>query len=117
MSDSDRLERLYREVLGKGPFPSIECAQAQITRHAHAELILYLADIAGVASRGEEGLSSLSETEKQNFRKLASRSISARLPNVCERITPEATPELHSLIEATERARLLILDALDSPLT
>jgi hypothetical protein len=117
MSDSDRLKRLYREVLGRGPFPTHECAQAQITGGAHGGLILYLADIAGLASRGEKGLASLSDTEKQDFRKLASRSIATRLPNVSARITPEATPKLHSLIEATERARLLILDALDSQLT
>lgn len=114
MSDSDTLRRLYDEVLAKGPFPSKECYQAKITGQVHGELILYLADIAGLASRGEQGLASLSEPEKYNFRILASRSISTRLPHVRELITPEATPELHALIEATERARLLILDALDS---
>ncbi len=114
ISDSDTLRRLYDEVLAKGPFPSKECAQARIAGHAHSELILYLADIAGLASRGEQGLGSLSDPEKYNFRTLASRSISTRLPQVRELITPEATPELHALIEATERARLLILDALVS---
>ena len=117
MSHSDKLKLLYQEVLGKHPFPSTECAQVRITGSAHGELILYLADIAGLAERGEKGLASLSATEKQKFRKLASRNISARLGIVRERITPEATPKLHAIIEATERARLLILNALDSQAT
>jgi hypothetical protein len=115
--DSDRLKQLYKEVLAKGPFPTEECAQAQVTAAAHGELILYLADIAGLASRGEQGLATLSDHEKESFRDLASRSISTRLPQVRERITPDATPKLHDLIEATERARLIILDALHPQLT
>jgi hypothetical protein len=112
MKDSDRLKQLYDEVLGKGPFPTEECAQARITLAAHGELILYLADIAGLASRGEHGLAVLSENEKESFRQLASKSIWTRLPDVQERITADATPKLHALVNSSERARLLILDAL-----
>lgn len=117
MDNSDRLKKLYNEVLGKEPFPTEECAQARITGAAHGGLNLYLADIAGLASRGEQELSALSEREKERFRNLASRSISARVPQVWERITPNATPKLHALVEATERARLLILEALRLQLT
>jgi hypothetical protein len=112
MDDSDRLKQLYNDVLAKGPFPTRECAQARIAFAAHGELVLYLADIAGLASRGEQGLATLSEHEKESFRELASRSISTRLPEVRQQITPDATPKLHALIEASERARILILEAL-----
>jgi hypothetical protein len=117
MDDSDRLKQLYKEVLAKSPFPTEECSQAQITAAAHGALILYLADIAGLASRGEQGLAALSDHEKESFRDLASKSIATRLPEVRERITPDTTPKLDDLIEATERARLIILDALHPQLT
>jgi hypothetical protein len=117
MDDSDRLKQLYNEVLAKRPFPTEECGKARITAAAHGELILYLADIAGLASRGEQGLAALSESDRAKFRKLASSAISTRVPEVASRITSQATPELHALIEATEQARLLILKALDSRLT
>jgi len=116
MNDSERLKQLYNEVLAKGPFPSEECAQARIAAAAYGELILYLADIAGLASRGEQGLAALSEHQKESFRALVSRSIWTRLPEVRERVTPDATPKLHALIDMSEQARLLILDALHSQL-
>jgi hypothetical protein len=114
--DSDGLKRVYDEVLAKGPFPSKECAQVQITGRVHGELVLYLADIAGLASRGERGLAALSESDRAKFRKLASSDISTRLPDVATRINPQATPELHALIAGAEQARALILKALESQL-
>ncbi len=114
MDDGNKLRRLYDETLAKGPFPAIECGQAEISGKLHLELILFLADIAGLASRGEQGLASLSERERDKFRDIASRSIFGRLPEMRERITPQATPKLHALLEATERARLLILESLNS---
>jgi hypothetical protein len=114
MDSSDRLKQLYNEVLAKGPFPTQECRLARITAAAHGGLILYLADIAGLASRGEQGLAALSESDRAKFRRLASSGISTRVPEVATRITPQATPELHALIEGTEKARLLILKALES---
>jgi hypothetical protein len=116
MDDSDRLKQLYNEVLAKGPFPTEECGRARITAAAHGELILYLADIAGLASRGEDGLAALSGSDKAKFRRLASNGISTRVPEVTTQITSQATPELHALIRATEQARLLILKALESRL-
>src|SRR5450432_237972 len=114
MDDGDKLRRLYDVTLGKGPFPTIECGQAQISGKLHLELTLYLADIAGLASRGDQGLASLSEREKDKFRGLASRSIFGRLPEIRAKITPQATPKLHALLDATEQARLLILETLNS---
>ena len=117
MADSDRLKQLYEAVLARGPFPTQECGQARITAAAHCDLILYLADIAGLASRGNRGLGALSESDRAKFRKLASSGISSRVPQAAARITPQATPELHALIEATEEARLLVLKALESQLS
>jgi hypothetical protein len=117
MDHSDQLKGLYNEVLGKGPFPSEECGQARITGAAHGKLILYLADIAGLASRGEQGLAGLLESDRAKFRKLASNGVSTRVPEAATRITSQATPALHALIEATEQARLLVLKALESRLT
>ena len=114
MDHSDRLKQLYNEVLGKGPFPTEECGQARITAAAHGALVLYLADIAGLASRGEQGLAALPESDRAKFRKLALKDASTL--GVGTRITPQATPKLHALIEATEEARLLILKALESHL-
>src|SRR5580698_3075022 len=116
MDHSDRLRQLYNEILAKGPFPTEECGQARITSAAHGALILYLADIAGLASRGEQGLAALPESDKAKFRKLASRDVSVRVAEAGTRITPEATPKLHALIEATEQARLLVLRALEPQL-
>jgi hypothetical protein len=117
MDDSDRLKQLYNEALAKGPFPTEECGPAGITAAVHGELILYLAEIAGLASRGERGLAALSASDKAKFHKLASRGISIRVPDAATRITAQATPELHGLIAATERARILILKALESQLS
>jgi hypothetical protein len=114
MDNGNKLRRLYDETLAKGPFPTIECGQAQISGKLHGELILYLADLAGLASRGDQGLASLSEREKDKFRDLASRSIFERLPEMREKVTPQTTPRLHALLETTEQARLLILEALNS---
>lgn len=117
MDDSDRLKQLYNEVLAKGPFPLEECGLAQVTGATHGELILYLADIAGLASRGEQGLAALSESDRTKFRKLAASGISIRVPDATRRITPHTTPKLHALIEATEQARFLILKTLESQLS
>jgi hypothetical protein len=117
MNDSYQLKQLYSALLSKGPFPLEECGQARITGAAHGELILYLADIAGLASRGEQGLAAMSESDRAKFRKLAASGISIRVPDAAKLITPHATPKLHALIEATEQARLLILKTLESQLS
>jgi len=117
MDDSDQLKQLYKDALAKGPFPTDECGRAGITAAVHGELIIYLAEIAGLASRGERGLAALSKSDKAKFHKLASRSISTRVSDVATRITAQATPELHGIIAATERARMLILKALESQLS
>ena len=47
------LRRIYAEELANAPFPTEECRAADIDAEAHGTLTLYLADIAGLASRGE----------------------------------------------------------------
>lgn len=112
MAETDNLRRMYEDELLPGPFPSHDCAVAQIDGKVHGDLVMYLADIAGLASRGESGLASLPESEKGAFRKLASRSFYERHPALRRRITPDSTPTLHALMESTERARQLIMQAL-----
>jgi hypothetical protein len=110
---SNQLTRLYDEALAGRPFPFGECVNAQIKGRLHGELILFLSDIAGLASRGEQELTSLSKSERAKFRELASRGVSTRLPELQARISPQTTPQLYALIAATEKARVLILDILD----
>jgi len=113
VADESTLHRLYDQRLGKGPFPTAECAQAGINGKLHMQLILYVADVAGLASRGEQGLATLSQEEKIKFRTLISRNITEKSPELRRKITPDATPKLHALLDATENARELILKALD----
>ena len=114
MNESLRdLRRMYEEELTKGPFPTEECAHARIGGVAHGALILYLADIAGLASRGEN-LRKIAEPERSKFRKMASRSLYEVCPKLERMISPERTPKLHALVEATENARLVILQELSS---
>jgi hypothetical protein len=111
MADTKGLRRIYETTLANDPFPTAECSTARLSGQLHGELILYLADIAGLASRGE-GLSQLQEREKKNFRVLASRSLYQRCPALEGKITATATPKLKALVDATEHARQLIEQAL-----
>jgi len=112
INDRDELKHIFENVLAKGPFPTKECAEAQIEGKRHGELILYVADIAGLASRGQQGLASLSHEEKARFRGLTSISVFDRFPEFRQMIRPETSPKLHALLVKMERARKLILQAL-----
>lgn len=111
MTDIQKLRHIYDEELARGPFPSGECSAARIAGKMHGELTLYLADIAGLASRDEQ-LVSLVEPQKSRFRRLASQSLHERCPALRGKITPGRTPKLRALIDATERARQIIVQAL-----
>ena len=117
MAEESKLRRLYEEELARGPFPTKECRDAHIRGKLHGELVVYLADIAGLASRGEKGLASLSAQEKARFRHLASRSLFERCAEMRDKISPNATPKLYALVEATERARFSILEVITPSLT
>jgi len=111
MTETQDLRGIYEKRLACGPFPTDECSTAQITGKLHGELVLYLADIAGVASRGE-GLAQLEEREKKKFQILVSRNLYQRCPALEGKITSAGTPKLKALVDATEHARKLILQAL-----
>ena len=106
------LRRIYEEELGQGPFPTGECASAGITGTLHGNLIVYLADIAGLASRGEQ-LPLIPEPERGKFRRIASTGLFDKYPQLRSKVSPRSTPKLHALVAATERARLIILEALN----
>ena len=116
MTDFDDLKRLrliYEQSLGRGPFPTEECFTAGITGKLHGELVVYLADIAGIASHGQK-LNAISPERRLEFLKLSSRSFWDKFqpPEVQQRISLEHTPDLFRLIEDTEQARQLILTCL-----
>jgi hypothetical protein len=74
-------------------------------------LVIYLADIAGIASRGE-GLAELDASTRESFKPIVANSFWEKYPECKARITPLITPRLHEFICATEEARLLIVNAL-----
>jgi hypothetical protein len=111
MSDLRSLQQLYREELGRGPFPTQECREAKITGKLQGELIAYLGNIAGLASRGDR-LLRLSDSEKEKYSALATRSLFDKYPRLRSKLTATTTPKLYALVEATEKARLMIVEAL-----
>ena len=106
------LRQIYETKLSKGPFPTKECADAGITYRLHGELLVFFADIAGIASHGER-LESIGESRRREFQRLVERSFWERWPDARVKITPESTPELYELMEDTEMARLMIRDCLN----
>lgn len=70
-------------------------------------------DIRGAWSIEHEGLGKVfAKPAKVKFRRLASRSLFEWCPQPKSNISPTATPLLNTLVESTERPRLLILHAL-----
>jgi hypothetical protein len=111
MKETRDLRAIYDERLGKGPFPTDECEAARIGGALHGNLILYLANIAGLACRGT-GLATLPQTEKQAFLRTVDGSLFDKHPDLRRKITLKHTPKLYALVQATEEARVIILDAL-----
>ena len=67
MDPLGELRQLYEERLAVGPFPTQECGIAGIVGSLHAQLTMYLADIAGIASRGH-GLANRDDRTRASFR-------------------------------------------------
>lgn len=107
MSVLTRLREIYYQQLSVAPFPNEECAIAGISGALHGNMILYLADIAGIASRGEE-LLRLEQATTQSYRVTIETGFWEKYPECQSRITAVTTPNLYRLISATEEARLLI---------
>jgi hypothetical protein len=102
-----RLHEIYLQKLGVGPFPTNECAAARITGSLRGGLVVYLSDIAGIASHGVK-MATLEEPRKLEFQKLVARSFWERYPDAIRKISLEKTPVLFQRLEDTEEARLLI---------
>ena len=102
-----RLREMYVQKLGVGPFPTEECFAARIHGKLHGKLVLYLDDIAGIASHGVK-LADLEELRKLEFQKLVARSFWEQNPSARQKITLKKTPVLFQLLADTEEARLLI---------
>lgn len=112
-----QLAELYDKQLNAGPFPLEEARKVGRGRHYpdfHAALIHYLAGVAGIASHGKR-LSRITPERRQEFQGIAAQSFFARYPQfsyIEERMRTQDVPALRALLEATERARLLIVEAL-----
>jgi hypothetical protein len=105
--DLVRLREIYVQKLGVGPFPVEECSIARIRGRLHGELVIYLADIAGIASHGVK-LANLGELRRLEFQELVARSFWELNPTARQKITMKKTPVLFQLLADTEEARLLI---------
>ena len=105
--DLVRLREIYVRMLDVGPFPVEECSVARIRGRLHGELVMYLANIAGIASHGVR-LADLGELRKLEFQKLVARSFWELNPSARQKITLKKTPVLFQLLADTEEARLLI---------
>ena len=110
--DLVRLREIYLQKLSGGPFPTNECAAARITGSLHGGLVVYLADIAGIASHGVK-MATLEEPRKLEFQKLVARSFWERYPGAIRKITLAKTPLLFQRLADTEEARRLIKEYLD----
>jgi|ERR1035438_3238369 hypothetical protein len=64
--DLVRLREIYLQKLGVGPFPTSECAAARTKGGLHGDLVMYLANIAGIASRRVK-LTTLEEPRRLEF--------------------------------------------------
>jgi hypothetical protein len=108
VDELDRLHEMYETKLGKGPFPLADCHAAKLDDREHGIVTLFLADVAGIASRGRR-LASISEPEKTRFREFVARSFQQQWPETSAKITPERSPTLFHLMKDTDEARLLIV--------
>ena len=104
-----------------GPFPFEEAYKAGRGKdwdRFHACLTLCLADIAGIASHGKQ-LTRITPERQLEFQVMAARSFFAKFPefhSIEKRIQGPGAPALKRLLESTEQARLLIVEALGEPL-
>jgi len=113
----DKLEDLFEKELGQGPFPAAQTrmiARGENYARFHGHLLLFLADIAGIASRGRR-LQKISTEDRTRFLEIARAGFFDKYPqyrHIERRITDTSAPDLLKLLKATEQARLLILEGL-----
>lgn len=112
-----RLAQLYEKELGVGPFPTrqtYEVGQGKDYDRFHAALTLHLESIAGIAAHGKQ-LKKISSERKLEFQRIAAQSFFVRHPDfgdIEQRLQSSDVPGLKRLLESTEQARLLIVEAL-----
>jgi hypothetical protein len=98
---------LYEEKLGRGPYRTSEVTPERFPEPAPGTLLLYLADLAGMASHGEK-LLGLEGLRREQFRKAVAESFAEKWPQISQQISPYETPKLHRLMDGTDEARILI---------
>jgi hypothetical protein len=112
-----KLAQLYEQELGVGPFPLKQAHQVSRVKdwsRFHACLCSFLAGIAGIASHGK-WLKKISSERKLEFQRIAALSFFAKYPEYCYieiRVQTSDVPDLKRRLDATEQARLLIIEAL-----
>jgi hypothetical protein len=112
-----KLAHLYETELGRGPVPLVETRKVGHGKdyaEFHGNLVLYLSNIAGIASHGKR-LKKISAERKHEFQRLSALPFFARYPQfeyIEKRIQSSDVPDLKRLLDATEEARLLIVKAL-----
>jgi hypothetical protein len=112
-----RLAQLFETELGVGPFPLEQANQVGRGKdwdRFHGCLDLFLADIAGIASHGAR-LRKISAERRAEFQLIAAQSFFVKYPEyryIETRIQTSDVPDLKRLMDSTERARLLIVEAL-----
>lgn len=111
LKECARLRQIYELKLGRGPYPTSEVSTKRFPEPALGTILLYLADIAGIASHGEK-LVGLEACRHDEFRKLVAKSFADRWPEISGQISIEDTPLLCRLMNGTEEARRLIKEVL-----
>jgi len=104
----DRLREIYETKLGKGPFPNADCSAARLSDREHGILVLYLADVAGIASHGRK-LASITAERRVEFKNIVAQSFEERWPDTNAKIIFERSPTLFRLMKDTDEARLLVM--------
>lgn len=107
LEDCLRLRTLYEEKLKPGPYPTSEVTSERFPEPAPGTLLMYLADVAGIASHGEK-LIGLAGIRREQFRKVTAESFAERWPQISQQISANETPKVRRLMDDTEEAPVLI---------
>jgi hypothetical protein len=112
MNDLQKLRELFLQQLSRGPFPTNDCARANFDLDIHGDLVIYLANIAGIASRGQR-LKEVDVPTRASFRASTAAGWWEKHPETTAAVNALTTPRLYELISASEEARLIILKELN----
>jgi hypothetical protein len=107
VGDCLRVKRMYEGMLKVGPYPTSEVRVMGLTDSESANLSMYLADVAGIASHGVK-LLALEASRRKKFQQVVAESFATKWPQINQRISASETPKMYRLMIVTEDARLLI---------